>query len=210
MGLFSGISSASKNGGRAPFISRPGTYLMEVTRYTSGENRGGNPFAQIDLKVLYVIATASDSNVEAWNEQNPSKAISFEPHAAGQMVSNRVAVKGGDLKSVHLGEIRSFTEGIAESLVDGDMSQFSEAFGIDYNEDSGFDDAGLEALIEGLSDGDGTDGAGALLLVQTDARVKRDRSGAYVVSGFSCGNKAAKALVEEGKITTPDILSGEE
>lgn len=207
MGHFSGISSASKSGGRAPFISRPGTTLCELTRYRSGENRSGLPYVQIDLKVLAVIGTCVTSAIETWNENNPGNAMTLEPHQPGDVVSNRTAVSSGDLRNTHLGEIRAMTESIVGSMVDGDFDRLEEAFGVKYDASVGFDDADLEALIDGLSSGDGTDAAGALLLVTSDPRVKVNKSGVYVVNGFVSGNGVAKTLVRNGELNAPDLLS---
>jgi len=209
MGLFSGISSASKFGGRSPFISRPGTTLCELIRFRSGENRAGRPFVQVDLKVLAILGTCVTSEIQVWNEQNPDKAMKLQPHAPGDLIANRTAVAAGDLRATHLGEIRAMTESAVESLVDGDFDQLEDAFGVKYDPDTGFGDEDLEALIEGLSSGDGTDAAGALFVVTSDPRVKVNKSGVYVVNGFMSGNAAAKEMVANGDLATPRILREE-
>lgn len=212
MGLFSGISNASKTGGRNPFISKPGTLLVEVLRYRSGENRARKPFAQIDIKVLYSLGPAAlSADVEEWLADNPKKADAIRgEHKPGERLACRTAVDPGDLRNVHLGEIRAFTEGIVESMVDGDWEAFTEQFGIPYDPTDGFDDDGLEAVIEGLSDGDGTDCAGALLVVTSDSRISVRNKAHYIVSGFTCGNAVARELAEKGEIDLPGILQDDE
>ncbi len=207
MGLFSGISSASKTGGRLPFIERPGVILAEVNRYGSGTNRNGLPFAKCDITVLYTISPIVTAAITQWNEDNPGKAMKLEPHQPGERLTVYTAVKQGQMRETHLGEIRAFTESIVESLSDGDVAELMDGFGISYSAEDGFDDEGLEKVIAGLSEGDGTDCDGALLLITSDPRINRAQTGTYTASGFVSGNDVARELIAAGQLEN-DLIAG--
>lgn len=203
MGIFGGIGKASRNGGRYPWISRPGVTLCQVKRAKAGTNRNSQPFGQLDLEVIAVLGECVGSDIENWNAVNPEEAMRLDPHSPGSLVANRVAVKPGDLRETHLGEVKDMFVSTMESLADGDMEALATAFGIELI-DGEFDDDGFDMLVfdgdNGLAAGDGTNAAGALVVVTSDPRVTRNGAGSYIVNSFANGNDVARELVSEGKL----------
>lgn len=199
--LFGGISGASKSGGRIPFFSQPGVYLCRLRRFTFGSNRKKFPFAQVEVKVLHVLGECPNSDVAAWGEQNPGKALKMEPHKPGVLLANRTVVKPGDMENTFLGEIRAMAEAAVESHADADGEDLEAWLAdqdIEWSDDP--DDDAVNAVISSLGEGDGTEAAGALYVVTTDARVNANKTMAYTVNGFVCGNSVARELIGRGEL----------
>ncbi len=199
MSVWKKLKDASSTQGQVPFISKTGVTVDKLLRIGAGESREGTPFFKLELEVVEVVnEIALPSKVVLFNESaKRDKQVPEGVHQPGEKVCFYVAIKPPFIEN-KLNNVRNACEALFDALEvdyeDWDEDQWEAVvMGLPEVKKGKKDShAEMRAWLNeeigddgGISGGDGMMLADTMLIRSSEARINKDKSGAYIVSTFA-------------------------